>query len=332
MNYNQILTDLRNKKYYPIYFLYGEEAFFIDQLSDYIEKNVLDDSQKEFDQTIIYGKDTDIAGIISQAKRFPMLGQYQVVIVKEAQEVKDIEELISYVKQPLNSTILVICYKYSKLDQRKLLAKTLQKVAVVFESKKLYDNNIPDWIKEQLAIRSYTIQPKANLLMAEFLGTDLSKITNEIEKLCINLAKGTEITPSHIEANIGISKDFNVFELQKALGDRNIVKANQIINYFAANQKDNPLVKVVALLYMYFSKTLIYQQLAKESDDKKAKALGVSVYFLKDYRLAAKNYSTEKLSRIISTLREYDLKSKGLNNVSATDGELMKEMIFKILH
>lgn len=332
MNFTQILTDLKNRKYYPIYFLYGEEAYFIDVISDYIEHNVLDEGQKEFDQTIIYGKEADIATVISHAKRFPMLGDRHVVIVKEAQEIKKIDELLPYATQPLASTILVFCYKYAKLDQRKQLAKTLAKSAVIFESKKLFDNQIADWINKQLAGRSYTIEPKAASLMTEFLGTDLSKITNEIEKLCINLKKGTEITAVHIEQNIGISKDFNVFELQIALAKKDILRANQIINYFAANQKDNPMVKVVGMLFGFFNKTLIYHHLKGKSNGIAAKAMGVSPYFLKDYKIASQHYNTSKLARIISSLREYDLKAKGVGSVTASDGELMKELIFKILH
>lgn len=332
MTYNQILADLKSKKYYPIYFLYGEESYFIDVISDYIENSVLDVGQKEFDQTVVYGKDTDVPTIVSHAKRFPMLGHKHVVIVKEAQEIKKIDDLLSYVNQPLESTILVFCYKYAKLDQRKQLAKSLSKIGVVFESKKLFEYQISEWINKQLGIRGYSIQSKAALLMTEFLGTDLSKVSNEIEKLCINLPKGTEITPTHIEANIGISKDYNVFELQNALGKKDVVRANQIINYFAANQRDNPMVKVVGLLYGFFVKTLIYHQVKGKNEDTIAGALSVPKFYLKDYKIASQNYNMNKLTRIISSLREYDLKAKGVNNVTATDGELMKELVFKILH
>lgn len=332
MNFTQIISDLKSKKYSPIYFLYGEEPYFIDVISDYIEDNTLDEGQKEFDQTIVYGKESDIATVVSHAKRFPMLGDKHVVIVKEAQELKKIDELLPYATQPLESTILVFCYKYAKLDQRKQLAKTLAKNAVIFESKKMYDYQITEWINKQLASRAYTIEPKAASLMTEFLGTDLSKISNEIEKLSINLKKGTEITAVHIEQNIGISKDFNVFELQKALGKKDILGANQIINYFAANQKDNPMVKVVSMLFGFFNKTLVYHHLRGKSDNVVAKTMGVPVFFLKDYKIASQNYSKNKLARIMSSLREYDLKAKGVGNVTATDGELMKELIFKILH
>lgn len=332
MKFDQIITDLKNKNYQPLYLLAGEEAFFIDEISNYIEENVLDEGEKEFNQTVVYGKDTDIASIIGYAKRFPMMSNYQVVIVKEAQSIKNLDELIPYIEQPLKSTLLVICYKYKKIDKRKALVKKADKLGVFFESNKLYENKIPEWINQQLIKNNYTIQPKAAVILTEFLGTDLSKVSNEINKLMINLPTGSDISPSHIEENIGISKDFNVFELQSALGKKNIYKANQIINYFASNQKDNPLIKVVGILYSFFSKILIYHHLIDKNRNSVASALSVNPFFVQDYQIAARNYNADKLNRIISSLREYDLKSKGVNNASATDGELMKELIFKILH
>lgn len=332
MKFDQIITDLKNKNYQPLYLLAGEEAFFIDEISNYIEENVLDEGEKEFNQTVVYGKDTDVASIIGYAKRFPMMSNYQVVIVKEAQSIKNLDELIPYIEQPLKSTLLVICYKYKKIDKRKALVKKADKLGVFFESNKLYENKIPEWINQQLIKNNYTIQPKAAVILTEFLGTDLSKVSNEINKLMINLPTGSDISPSHIEENIGISKDFNVFELQSALGKKDIYKANQIINYFASNQKDNPLIKVVGILYSFFSKILIYHHLIDKNRNSAASALSVNPFFVQDYQIAARNYNADKLNRIISSLREYDLKSKGVNNASATDGELMKELIFKILH
>lgn len=332
MKFDQIISDLKNKIYHPLYLLAGEEAFFIDEISNYIEENILDAGEKEFNQTVVYGKDTDVASIISYAKRFPMMANYQVVIVKEAQSIKNLDELIPYIEQPLKSTLLVICYKYKKIDKRKALVKKADKLGVFFESNKLYENKVPEWINQQLIKNNCTIQPKAAVILTEFLGTDLSKISNEINKLMINLPTGSEISPSHIEENIGISKDFNVFELQSALGKKNIYKANQIINYFASNQKDNPLIKVVGILYSFFSKLLVYHHLKDKNRNSVASALSVNPFFVQDYQVAARNYNADKLNRIISSLKEYDLKSKGVNNASATDGELMKELIFKILH
>ncbi len=332
MKFDQIITDLKKKIYHSLYLLAGEEAFFIDEISNFIETNVLDEGEKEFNQTIVYGKDTDVASIIGYAKRFPMMANYQVVIVKEAQSIKNLGELIPYIEQPLKSTLLVICYKYKKIDKRKALVKKVDKHGVFFESNKLYENKIPEWISQQLIKNNYTIQPKAAVILTEFLGTDLSKVSNEINKLMINLPTGSEITPDHIEDNIGISKDFNVFELQGALGKKDIYKANQIINYFASNQKDNPLVKVIGILFSFFSKILIYHYLRDKSRNSVASVLSINPFFVQDYQVAARNYSAGKLACIISSLKEYDLKSKGVNNASATDGELMKELVFKILH
>ncbi len=332
MKFNEIITDLKNKIYYPVYFLTGEEPFYIDEISSYIEKNVLSEDEKEFNQTVIYGRETDVPTIVSYAKRFPMMSNYQVVIVKEAQQINKIEELAPYIENPLKSTLLVICYKYRKFDKRTTFASKIKKNSVLFESAKLYDNKIPDWINDNLKQKGYSITPKASFLLSEYLGTDLSKISNEISKLIINLPENTQITDVHIEENIGISKDFNVFELQKTLGKKNVYKSNQIINYFAANPKENPIYKIIPVLYSFFSKLLIYHQLKDRSRNNVASALSINPYFVYDYENAAKNYSFEKLSKIISYLREYDVKSKGVGNISAKDGELMKELVFKILH
>ncbi len=331
-SFENILADLKRQIYYPVYLLYGEEPFFIDQLSDYIEQHVLNEQEKEFNQTIVYGKDSDVVSIISMARRYPMMANYQVIIVKEAQELDDIEGFESYVTNPLKSTLLVICYKYGKIDKRKTFAKSVDKSGILFESARLYDNKIPDWIESYLGRLGYTITAKACMMLLEFLGNDLSKIVNEIEKLTINIPSGSQINEDYVERNIGISKDFNVFELQKALGRKEAGRANQIIFYFAANPRDNPMVKVIPILYAFFSKVLLYQYLEDKSKNSAAAALSVNPFFLQDYQTAAKNYPISKLFQVISLLREYDLKSKGVENASATDGELMKELVFKILH
>jgi len=332
MKFEQILTDIENKIFRPIYLLSGEESYFIDRITDEIEENVLSETEKEFNQTILYGRDVDVPTIVSYAKRFPMMSNYQVIIVKEAQDIRDIEDLADYVENPLESTVLVICYKYKKIDKRKQLAKRVQKKGVYFESPRFYDNKVPEWIMSNLKAKGYTISPKASAMMAEFLGTSLSKIANEIGKLCINVPEGTEIKDIHIEENIGISKDYNVFELQKAIGSRDVVKANKIVNYFAANQKDNPMAKVVAILYMYFSKIMMYHQIKDRSRNNVASILSVSPFFVGDYQTAAGNYNLRKLMQIISLLREYDMKAKGVGSASPDDGALMKELIFKIMH
>ena len=334
VSFENILLDLKNKIYFPVYFLDGEESYFIDVISDFIEKNVLSDLEKEFNQTIIYGKDIDIPTLISYARRFPMMSNYQVIIVKEAQDLNKIEELEPYVLNPLESTLLVLCYKYEKFDRRRTLCKSIEQKGILFESAKIYDNKIPDWIGEYVRKRNYSISTKACFLLAEFLGNDISKIVNEISKLIINIPERQEITEEYVEKNIGISKDYNVFELQKALGRKEVLKANQIINYFAANPRENPLVKVIPLLFSYFSKVLIYHHLKDKSRNNVAAALSINPFFVMDYQQATANYSSAKITSVISLLREYDLKAKGVDSsgTSFPDGELMKELIFRILH
>jgi DNA polymerase III subunit delta len=327
-----LLAGLKNQIYYPVYLLHGEEPYFIDIVSDFIEQNVLNDLEKEFNQTIVYGKDCDVPTLVSYARRFPMMANYQVLIVKEAQDLVKPDELQSYIENPLTSTILVLCHKYGRVDGRLSWFKSVQKHGIVFESKKIYDNKIPDWIHGYLKDAGYTISPKAAEMLTEFLGADLGKIVNELQKLLINIPAGSEITEEYVEKNIGISKDFNVFELQKALGKKEILKANQIIRYFGANPRENPLVKVIPILSAYFSKLLTYHYLPDKSKNAVASALSVNPFFVADYQVAARNYPVGKLVSIISVLREFDLRSKGVDNGSATDGELMKEMIFRILH
>jgi DNA polymerase-3 subunit delta len=327
------MGELKNRIYYPVYLLHGEEPYFIDCISDYIADHALSEQEKEFNQTILYGKDTDVATIMSYARRFPMMANYQVIIVREAQELDKLEDqLLPYAEHPLESTILVICYKYKKIDGRRKLTSTVSKNGIVFESARIYDDRIPEWIGDYLRRRGYTITPKASLLLMEFLGNDLGKIVNEISKLLINVPQGSEINDDYVEKNIGISKEFNVFELQKAIGSRNILKANQIVFYFAANPRENPLVKMIPILYSWMSKVLAYHYLQDKSKNAAAAALGVNPFFVSDYQLAAKNFSPGRIAHIISLLREYDLKSKGVESASVADGELMKELIFKILH
>lgn len=327
-----ILKTLRAKQYKPIYFLMGEEPYFIDQVSDYIQDHVLDESEKEFNQTVLYGREADVNSIISAAKRYPMMSPYQVIIVKEAQNIRDIEALMPYVEKPVDTTILVICYKYKTLDKRKAFAKRVSEKAILLDSKKLYQDKIPAWITGYLKAKNYSINPKAAVMLTEYLGNDLSKISNELDKLGILLKPGTEITPEHVSQNIGISKEFNVFELQEAIGKRDVLKANRIAMYFAANPKDNPLVVTLSSLFSYFSKILLYHYQQDKSPSAIASALKVNPYFVKDYEMAARNYNARKAMEVIGLIREYDLKSKGVDNVSASDGELLKELLFKILH
>jgi DNA polymerase-3 subunit delta len=332
ISFDQLLGDLKNQIYYPVYLLHGEESYFIDAVSDFIEQHVLSEQEKEFNQTIVYGKDSNVFTLMSYARRFPMMANFQVLIVKEAQDLEKIEDFQSYIDTPLISTILVLCYKYGKLDKRKALYKSIEKTGVTFESARLYDNKIPDWINDYLHQRKYSITPKAAAMLTEFLGADLGKIVNEIQKLLINIPAGSEINEDYVEKNIGISKEFNVFELQKALTKKDVLKANQIILYFAANLRENPLVKVIPILYSHFSKVLLYHYLPDKSKNSVASSLSINPYFVADYQQAAKSYPVGKTVKIISLLREYDLKAKGVDNASTGDGELMKELIFKILH
>ena len=338
-SFDQIIKDLKNKVYSPVYFLQGEESYYIDKISDYIESHVLSESEKEFNQTIVYGKDVDVLTLISIAKLYPMMSNYQVVMVKEAQDIRNLiskgdkDPLIEYIQQPLASTILVLCYKYDELDKRTRFAKAVSKHALLFTSSKVYDNKIPEWVNQYVLSQAYRINPKAAALIGEYLGNDLSKISNELDKLMLNLKKGDEINVLHIEEFIGISKDYNIFELQAAIGKKNVLKANRIANYFAANRKNNPIVVTIPQLYSYFSKVLSYHALQREHADSKtiASELGVNPYFVKDYETAAKAYPAHQVIKIVGYLREYDLKSKGVDS-SADEGELLKELVFKILH
>ena len=329
----KIVSDIKNGEIKPIYFLMGEEPYYIDKISEYIEKNVLSEEEKGFNQMVLYGRDVTIDDIVDNAKRFPMMAERQVVIVKEAQELfRTIENLIAYVKQPQPTTVLVLCYKYKKIDKRKALYKEIKKKGVVYESKKLYENHVVDWIRKVLAGKKYKIDTKATLMLVEFLGTDLSKISNELNKLMLVLPKETTITPDAIEENIGISKDFNNFELRKAIGDRDVLKSNRIINHFAQNQKANPLVMTISLLNSFFTQLLIYHSLKDKSKNSVSKSLGVHPFFVSDYTNAARNYPMRKVSQVIGLLREADVKSKGVGANALPVGDILKELIFKIIH
>ena len=332
MTFDQIIADLNNKVYFPFYFLMGEEPYFIDEISNCILNTVLDETEQEFNQTVLYGRDVDVDTIISEAKRFPMMANHQVLVIKEAQVIKNIEDLLSYVQNFLPSTILVICYKYKTLDRRKKAAKLFEKHGVLFESKKLYDNHVQAWITRHLKQMGYKIDPGALVLLTEYLGSEISKIANELEKLIVNLEDQAIIDTSIVESNIGISKDYNRFELQKAIGNRNVIKANRVINYFESNPSSNPLVLTLSSLYGYFAKVLSYHFVKDKSKNNVAAHLQVHPYFVRDYEIAARNYGVKKLCRIMSSLREADLRSKGVNNSTVTGGELLKELLYKIMH
>lgn len=330
---NKILLDIKNGNIKPIYFLMGEEPYYIDLISDYIENNVLSEEEKGFNQMVLYGRDVSVEDIIDNAKRYPMMSDRQIIIVKEAQDLsRTIENLESYALNPQPTTILVINFKYKTLDKRKKLFKVVDKIGVVFDSKKLYDDKVADWIRNFLLTENYKIDTKAALMLVEFLGNDLSKIAKELEKLLVILPKNITITPTDIEENIGISKDYNTFELRKAFGEKNILKTTEICNYFSENQKANPIVFTIGMLHSFFTQLLIYHSLKDKSRGNVAKALKINPYFVSDYITAAKNYPMRKVSQIIGLLREADLKSKGVGVNTLGVKEIYQELSFKILH
>lgn len=327
----QIVTDIRNGNIKPIYFLFGEEPYYIDKISQFIEKNVLTAEEKGFNQMVLYGKEASIDEIVGNAKRYPMMAERQVVIVKEAQELsRTIEQLVDYVENPQPTTVLVICYKYKKLDKRKKLYKSVSKHGVLFESKKLYENQVSEWLRKVLHGKGYSISHKAAIVLVEYLGTDLSRISKELDKLTLVLPKESQITPADIEEHIGISKDYNNFELKKAIGEKNVLKATRIVNYFAQNPKNNPFVLTVSLLHNFFSQLLQYHGLKDHSPKNVASALRVNPYFVNEYQIAAKNYPMKKVSSIVSHLREMDLKGKGVGATAIPQADLLKELIAKI--
>ena len=334
MTFEQIIQQLRSKKYSPVYFLMGEEPFYIDEITNYIAGNILTEEEKAFNQTIIYGKDTDdLTNVIHAARRYPMMAQHQVIIVKEAQNYKNIEDLSVYVENPLDTTILVINYKYKTIDKRKKFYKLLEKNGVIFESKKLYDNQVGAWLNGYLRSKGFNIDPAASAVLVDYLGNDLSKIAHEIDKLRIAMGSDAKtITTSDIEKNIGISKEFNNFELNKAVFQKNVLKANQIIRSFAKNQRKYPIQLTIITLFGYFQKLMAYHYLPDKSKNAVASALKISPYFVSDYSTGARNYSAAKVVKVISLLREYDMRSKGYNSNVTDNGELLKELIFKIMH
>ncbi|MDA9289432.1 DNA polymerase III subunit delta [Polaribacter sp.] len=329
---NTIVSDIKKGNLKPIYFLMGEESYYIDKISDFIEETVLDEAEKGFNQQVMYGRDATIEDIVGAAKRYPMMAERQVLIVKEAQDLsRNIEKLVSYAENPQPTTVLVLNYKYKKLDKRKKIYKVIAKSGLIFESKKLYENQVSDWIRRVLSGKKYQVEPKAAQMLVEFLGTNLSKISNELDKLMLILPEGTIINPTHIEENIGISKDYNNFELRKAVGEKNVVKANRIIAYFAENPKNNPLVMTISLLNSFFTQLLLFHSLDDRSKNSVAKMLGVNPFFVDEYFLAARNYPMRKVAQVIAFLRDADIKSKGVG-ANQTNEDVLKELLFKILH
>ena len=325
---------MRAKQYRPVYYLMGEEPYYIDLIADYITDNILTETEKEFNLTVVYGADVDIATVINAAKRYPMMSEHQVVVVKEAQNIRNMEELSYYLQKPLLSTILVICHKHGVLDRRKKLAAEIEKTGVLFESKKVKDAQLPAFITSYMKRKGIDVEPKATAMLADFVGPDLSRLTGELEKLIITLPKGhTRVTPEQIEKNIGISKDYNNFELRSALVEKDVLKANKIIKYFEENPKTNPIQMTLSLLFGFFSNLMLAYYAPEKSEQGIANMLGLRTpWQAKDYLAAMRRYNGVKTMQIIGEIRYADAKSKGVGNPSLSDGDILRELVFKILH
>lgn len=332
MDFQQLITDIKQQKFKLVYLLHGQEPYFIDQISKAVEAHALTEEEKGFNLTVMYGKDSDVHQVVEAAKRYPMMAERQVVIVREAQSMRNLEALESYLQNPLPSTVLVIAYKGKKVDGRKKWLKLAQKAGVEFFSKPIYDNQVPAWVEKYLKNKNYQITPKASALIAEFLGTDLAKITNELDKLMLNVESGTTVDENHIEANIGISKDFNNFELQNAVGQLNHIKAQQIAYYFGQNLKDHPPVVTLSVLMKFFSQVMCIYFEKKRDKFTIAKKIGVNPYFAGDYLTAAGNYTGKKVMDNITLLREYDGKLKGVETGKIEQGELVRELVWRLMN
>lgn len=334
MSFEAIIKDLEKGQFKPVYFLQGEEPYYIDLVSDYVSKNVLDEGERDFNQSILYGKDIVIQDILNEARQYPMMASHRVVIVKEAQELsRTIIQLHDYLMSPTETTILVICYKYKKLDGKTKMAKDLKQAGHLYTSEPIRDYNMPEWIIAEGKKKGLIVAPNAAMLMAENLGTDLSKIIKTFKKLQIVLEGETVIDEKTVYKHVGISRDFNDFELQKALAKKDILKANLICTHYGNNPKNHPIVVTVGILYGFFSKLLKYHVMkAQVPQAELPRALGVNPFFVKEYAAASQKYSMGKLAKIIGYLREADLKSKGVGNTSTSEAEILKELIFKILH
>lgn len=328
-DFNKIISSLKSRKYAPVYFLFGAEQYYIDEIAHYAENNILNEGEKGFNQVIFYGKDSDAASIINAAKRFPMMAEYQVIIVKEAQNLKNLDEFEAYFEKPVPSTILIICYKKDKLDKRTRLYKTLNK-HVVFESKKLYDNELPGWIENYLKGKGFSISSRSASLIADSLGSDLGKIANELEKLIINKDGDKQITDTDVELKIGISKEFNIFELMGAVALKNSARAMHIAHHMSKN-KDFSIIAALINMNNFFSKAYMVKQSNIKDQGQLQREFGLNYYQAKDYTTAASRYSADELEKCIRIMHEYDLKSKGVNNASATPDELLKEILVRIL-
>lgn len=335
---DQILKDLKAGNYAPVYFLQGEEAFYIDQITDFIEDNCLNEADKSFNQTVMYGKDVTVSQIVTAARRFPMMADRQVVIVKEAKEISDLNKeegqklLLGYLDNPVPSTVLVIAHKHKKVDGRKPVSKALSKKAVFLTTSKLREYEVPKWIDGFANDNGFNIGYQSVQLLAEYLGNNLERLSNEINKIAINLKEGDEITPELIQKYVGINKDYNVFELQNAITHGDVLKANRIVNYFGANIRAHSIIPMIAVLYSYYSKLLLLHSAKDKSDGGLARTLGLPPFIVKDYKKAAARYPLVKVMECVSLLRQADLRSKGVDSGSMPQEEILKELVFKLMH
>jgi len=334
-SHTEIISDLEKKIFHPLYLLEGEEPYFIDAVSDFIEHHALPEAERSFNQTILYGKETNALDIRTRAMNYPMFSNYQIILVKEAQELKKWDDLEAYFEKPVKTTVLVLCHKHKNFDKRTKAAKSIQTNGVIMTSKKLYENQLPSFVDEVVEKNQLKIQSRATNLIVEYIGNDLSRIVHELEKLKLNLKGRKEITEDDVELNIGISKEYNTFELNRALAYKDVLRANRIVEYFSANPRSNPLALTLGSLQSFFSKIFLLQQSRVNADNEIAALLGVNLYnrsAMDEYKSGKKNYSAEKLESVFSLLHEYDLRSKGVNDIGTKEGALLKELIYKILH
>jgi DNA polymerase-3 subunit delta len=331
MSAEKIIADWKKGNFKPIYWLEGDEPFFIDQVVHYAEHKILSESEASFNLSIFYGKDADWSSVVNACMRYPMFAEKQVVILKEAQHMRDIEKLESYIDNPLASTIFVVSYKEKKVDGRSKLAKTLKSKGEMLSTKKMYDSQLPEWVNQMVASHKLTIAPKALHLLVDHIGNDLSRLQNEVEKLAVNLAGRKNITEDDIEKYIGVSKDFNVFELQDALGKRDLAKSIRIIHYFEANPKAAPIQMILPALYNYFSKVFMLYSLPNITEQSAAAALGVNPFFVKEYIATARRYDYEGIEKVLLLLHQYNLRSIGVHDAGTSDAGLLKELAVKMI-
>jgi DNA polymerase-3 subunit delta len=333
----KILTDLKAKKYAPVYLLQGEETYYIDLIANYIEKNVMSEAEKGFNQVIVYGKDSPVNVILTHARRFPMMAERQVVIVREAQDIPDLQKeqgtklMLDYATRPVPSTVLVLCHMHKTLDKRRELGKKLDSLTESATFKKMYDNQLPSFVEEYVSSKGYSIDDKGVRVLCEFVGNDLNRMTNEIDKVLISAPAGSNLNGDKIMGQVGMSREFNIFELQKALIVKDTFQAARIVNYISSTTKRNPVIPLVAFLYSFFSKLLIASAAKVQGERELVSLLKISPFAAKDYSSALNRYHTVSIIQNIGLLKEADLKLKGVNSGSASEGDILKELVFRLM-